>query len=87
MTDQCDESKCLSTGLMPTGTDPLMFNCYAQGPGTLYPYICADNYVGIEVANDDVATTADPKLKYYTCLLYTSPSPRDLARSRMPSSA
>ena len=67
MTDQCDESKCLSTGLMPTGTDPLMFNCYAQGPGTLYPYICADNYVGIEVANDDVATTADPKLKYYTC--------------------
>ena len=23
----------------------------------------------------------------YSCLLYTSPSPRDLARSRMPSSA
>ena len=28
-------------------------------------------------------TANDPK----TCLLYTSPSPRDLARSRMPSSA
>ena len=26
-------------------------------------------------------------LPYVTCLLYTSPSPRDLARSRMPSSA
>ena len=25
--------------------------------------------------------------KYYSCLLYTSPSPRDRVRSRMPSSA
>ena len=25
--------------------------------------------------------------KYYICLLYTSPSPRDRTRSRMPSSA
>ena len=25
--------------------------------------------------------------KYYVCLLYTSPSPRDLSTSRMPSSA
>ena len=25
--------------------------------------------------------------KYYTCLLYTSPSPRDISLSRMPSSA
>ena len=25
--------------------------------------------------------------QYYTCLLYTSPSPRDRTRSRMPSSA
>ena len=25
--------------------------------------------------------------KNYTCLLYTSPSPRDMRRSRMPSSA
>ena len=24
---------------------------------------------------------------YYSCLLYTSPSPRDMRRSRMPSSA
>ena len=28
-----------------------------------------------------------PEVKYYTCLLYTSPSPRDLSTSRMPSSA
>ena len=28
-----------------------------------------------------------PHLKSYSCLLYTSPSPRDLSTSRMPSSA
>ena len=28
-----------------------------------------------------------PLRKYWTCLLYTSPSPRDMRRSRMPSSA
>ena len=27
------------------------------------------------------------KASFYTCLLYTSPSPRDLSTSRMPSSA
>mgnify|MGYP000602843975 CR=1 FL=1 len=30
---------------------------------------------------------ADSTLHFYTCLLYTSPSPRDRTRSRMPSSA
>ena len=35
---------------------------------------------------DDLITSA--KLNYSeTCLLYTSPSPRDLSTSRMPSSA
>ena len=29
----------------------------------------------------------DPKTMYKTCLLYTSPSPRDMSASRMPSSA
>ena len=36
------------------------------------------------------ALNADPNisaLQAYTCLLYTSPSPRDRTRSRMPSSA
>ena len=30
---------------------------------------------------------ADNKTNYSVCLLYTSPSPRDMRRSRMPSSA
>ena len=29
----------------------------------------------------------EPNKQLYTCLLYTSPSPRDLSTSRMPSSA
>ena len=32
-------------------------------------------------------TTVDDTVKWTTCLLYTSPSPRDRTRSRMPSSA
>ena len=36
---------------------------------------------------DDVEKTTIDGTKYYTCLLYTSPSPRDREKSRMPSSA
>src|SRR5665811_1016056 len=32
------------------------------------------------------ASQGYPELEYHTCLLYTSPSPRDRTRSRMPSS-
>ena len=42
------------------------------------------------VANDDVRTidaTGLHLLPGLICLLYTSPSPRDMPRSRMPSSA
>ena len=34
-----------------------------------------------------IAATKAPVTISYTCLLYTSPSPRDLSTSRMPSSA
>ena len=34
--------------------------------------------------HDDISVTVSDN---YTCLLYTSPSPRDRTRSRMPSSA
>ena len=34
-----------------------------------------------------VLDVEDPISGHYTCLLYTSPSPRDLSTSRMPSSA
>ena len=40
--------------------------------------------------NEGLSTKHNPEftmLEFYTCLLYTSPSPRDRTRSRMPSSA
>ena len=43
---------------------------------------------GFQVQNSGFATLNDPGgIKVYDCLLYTSPSPRDRTRSRMPSSA
>ena len=39
------------------------------------------------VTQREIATTAPTEQDLYTCLLYTSPSPRDRTRSRMPSSA
>ena len=36
---------------------------------------------------DRVSLFLSHTIKYLICLLYTSPSPRDMRRSRMPSSA
>ena len=49
-------------------------------------------YEDVEAANYRAAAgnnSADQELgeRVYTCLLYTSPSPRDRQKSRMPSSA
>ena len=44
--------------------------------------------VVIDVRNpDEIARTGKLSPNTHTCLLYTSPSPRDLSTSRMPSSA
>ena len=42
---------------------------------------------GQQVGKQDRPQTDREKKLSYTCLLYTSPSPRDMRRSRMPSSA
>ena len=52
-----------------------------------FPFDDSDVYKTIEAASYALATHADPELERYVCLLYTSPSPRDLSTSRMPSSA
>ena len=46
-------------------------------------------YVGFSTAAASLAACEGPVVKSipYVCLLYTSPSPRDRTRSRMPSSA
>ena len=55
----------------------------AVGPGTTIEYVevFANKDDGIEFFGGTVNT------RYMVCLLYTSPSPRDRTRSRMPSSA
>ena len=52
----------------------------------------ADKFEEIIVPTHDVTEVKrgkriQRKKKYFPCLLYTSPSPRDLSTSRMPSSA
>ena len=41
----------------------------------------------IDVYQSDLKSGVEEKYNYPICLLYTSPSPRDCDRSRMPSSA
>ena len=41
----------------------------------------------IILTGSDLPNGLSAATKYYVCLLYTSPSPRDLSTSRMPSSA
>ena len=40
-----------------------------------------------DISNWDVSSVSDMYGMFTGCLLYTSPSPRDLSTSRMPSSA
>ena len=64
---------------------------------TLQDFILSENrdleiqdFCDGDLLNGDWKTVADHTrnlLTGYTCLLYTSPSPRDLSTSRMPSSA
>ena len=44
-------------------------------------------YSKLDEINADNAGELSPVWTFSTCLLYTSPSPRDRTRSRMPSSA
>ena len=43
--------------------------------------------VNQRISNGKINTVDNKITKSYNCLLYTSPSPRDRTRSRMPSSA
>ena len=59
-----------------------------------HPLAKTMDVAGILIADYEEATVPEPDgdpigvLKYFmACLLYTSPSPRDLSTSRMPSSA
>ena len=68
----------------------------AVGAGTTYPdykpapFIVSQEVEGVDmvtVVTEGIFSYCGVKIKIDTCLLYTSPSPRDLSTSRMPSSA
>ena len=52
-----------------------------------YPYVVALWITGVEVVGDAILGLAIIADQHLICLLYTSPSPRDRQKSRMPSSA
>ena len=46
-----------------------------------------DELLDIEIKKSPMWEINNPRVNALICLLYTSPSPRDLSTSRMPSSA
>ena len=59
-----------------------------SGGAALHGPAAAHNYhMGITDISYNANTGSTEIVHTYTCLLYTSPSPRDRTRSRMPSSA
>ena len=59
---------------------------YEHPNGKLYQGNSIDWLASLDDASVDLVF-ADPPYNVKNCLLYTSPSPRDRTRSRMPSSA
>ena len=53
----------------------------------IFLLICVLGYLGYYGVKDSAILPLLMLLFFTTCLLYTSPSPRDLSTSRMPSSA
>ena len=58
----------------------------AQDDATLLA-IRAQEQAGLDILTDGEERRESYSNRFATCLLYTSPSPRDRTRSRMPSSA
>ena len=67
----------------PTGWNNASGQAIVQSP---YPYIANGQQPYIANAQQPYPYIANSQTPYI-CLLYTSPSPRDLSTSRMPSSA
>ena len=75
------KSKNIFSVLIVLGITILAF----WGANRLHTFLTTPDAIGeVEVDKDE---TVKRDTEIYTCLLYTSPSPRDRTRSRMPSSA
>ena len=80
------------TGFLGAGKTTLLNRILTEQHGQKYAVIV--NEFGEEGIDNDLVVDADEEVFEMnngciccTCLLYTSPSPRDRTRSRMPSSA
>ena len=70
-----------TTEQVPKQQEPLDKSAVASGARQI-------SAVSVELQDQTIAVIIQGNQKLvYTCLLYTSPSPRDRTRSRMPSSA
>ena len=80
----------MKKGIHPENYRPVVFKDMSNGDMFLSQSTCKTNdTVEFEgetypVVKIEISSTSHP---FYTCLLYTSPSPRDRQKSRMPSSA
>ena len=80
---------------LPAAMHPLLQRVYRQRGLTgeqeldlaLANLIPPHELLGMTTAVDLLVAALDHQRRVLICLLYTSPSPRDLYRSRMPSSA
>ena len=65
------------------------FNTFAEDPNSSSPEYTKLNFnLGMDLSDTSkLSLSVDNLLDERTCLLYTSPSPRDVEESRMPSSA
>ena len=82
----------VSNSIVDTAGDEIVIDVkMADGPGLrVGRSVTTNNIVRLVDDRRQLATTRDAiasDTQSYTCLLYTSPSPRDLSTSRMPSSA
>ena len=75
----CSWRECRSTSGSGTAKDPER-TTHVRIPAS----VCTMGYLPYA---QWAALSAAEKTKHWTCLLYTSPSPRDAHESRMPSSA
>ena len=64
-----------------------LFNQSISRRGALQQAACGFGSLALAGLCADSVRAANPIAAKSTCLLYTSPSPRDRTRSRMPSSA